>query len=97
MNRFKVTPGREKDFEEAFKGRSGLIDNMPGFLGLDVMRPAGDEGVFISMARWRSREDFENWTQSEEFKQAHSKRRPGMFQGHPQLEIFEVFDSTTEE
>lgn len=96
MNRFSVTPGREADFEEAFKGRAKLIDQMPGFMGLDMLRPAGKEDVFISMARWRSMADFEAWTSSDAFKQAHSRRHPGMFTGHPQLEIYEVFDSTQE-
>ncbi|MCB9894602.1 MAG: antibiotic biosynthesis monooxygenase [Planctomycetes bacterium] len=102
MNRFTVTPGREKDFEEAFKGRAKLVETLPGFMGFDVLRPthstgsgqAEEGGVFISMTRWASMADFENWTQSEAFKQGHSRRHPGMFAGHPQLEIFEVFDST---
>ncbi|MHC4840334.1 MAG: antibiotic biosynthesis monooxygenase family protein [Planctomycetota bacterium] len=94
MNRFSVTPGREADFEEAFKDRRRLIDGMEGFIELDVMRPNENEDVFISMARWQSIEAFKNWTNSEQFKQAHGKRHPGMFTGHPKLEIFEVFDST---
>ncbi|MCF6228451.1 MAG: antibiotic biosynthesis monooxygenase [Planctomycetes bacterium] len=93
MNRFSVTPGREADFEEAFKGRAKLIDKMPGFIALDVMRPTGEEGVFVSMARWESVEAFEGWTNSDQFKEAHKKRHTGMFTGHPKLEIFEVFDS----
>jgi len=95
MNRFKVTPGREQDFEEAFKDRAGLVEKLPGFMSFDVLRPTETgEGVFISMTRWRSMEDFENWTKSEAFKQGHSRKHPGMFAGHPQLEIYEVFDST---
>lgn len=97
MNRFSVTDGRETDFEEAFKGRARMIDGMPGFISLDVMRPTGDEGVFVSMARWDSLEAFEGWTSSDEFKEAHKNRHPGMFTGHPKLEIFEVFDSTQPE
>lgn len=95
MNRFTVTPGREADFIESFKGRARLVDSMPGFLGQDMLKPAG-EGVFISMTRWRSQADFENWTSSEAFKQGHTRRHPGMFAGHPQLEMYEVFDSTFE-
>lgn len=96
MNRFNVTPGREDDFEEAFRNRAGLIDGMPGFMGLDMLRPASPGGVFISMSRWASMEAFEGWTKSEAFRRAHGKRHEGMFQGHPVLEIFEVFDSTME-
>ena len=97
MNRFTVTTGREKDFEEAFKARAGLIDSAPGFLGLDMLRPCSPGGVFVSMSRWASMADFEAWTKSEAFQKAHGKRHEGMFQGHPQLEVFEVFDSTIEE
>ena len=96
MNRFQVTTGREHDFEEAFKNRAGLIDGLPGFLGLDMLRPSTPGGVFVSMSRWASMADFEAWTQSDAFRDAHRKRHEGMFQGHPVLEIFEVFDSTTE-
>ena len=96
MNRFTVTPGRELDFEEAFKGRAKLVETLPGFMGFDVMRPTDADGVFISMTRWRSMQDFENWTNSEAFKQGHARKHTGMFAGHPELEIFEVFDSTQE-
>jgi len=96
MNRFKVTVGREADFEEAFKGRAGLIESMPGFMGLDVLRPAAPGGVFVSMTRWKDMDSFEAWTRSEAFQKAHGKRHTGMFQGHPQLEVYEVFDSTSE-
>ena len=96
MNRFTVTPGREKDFEEAFMGRAKLVESLPGFMGFDVLRPTEEGGVFVSMTRWASMADFENWTQSEAFKQGHSRKHPGMFAGHPKLEIFEVFDSTLE-
>lgn len=93
MNCFNVTPGREQDFVEAFKGRAGAVDGVPGFLGLDVLKPVG-EGRFISMGRWASREAFEAWTRSDAFKQGHARRHPGLFTGHPQLEIYEVFETT---
>jgi heme-degrading monooxygenase HmoA len=96
MNRFNVTPGREKDFEEAFKGRAKLVETLPGFMAFDVLRPTTEDGVFISMTRWASMKAFEDWTNSDAFKQGHSRKHPGMFGGHPKLEIYEVFDSTQE-
>lgn len=93
MNRFSVTPGREADFEAAFKDRARLVDTMPGFLCQDVLKPVGD-GVFLTMTRWRSMEDFEGWTKSDSFRQGHARRHEGMFTAHPKLEIYEVFEST---
>ncbi|MCC7508404.1 MAG: antibiotic biosynthesis monooxygenase [Planctomycetes bacterium] len=93
MNRFSVTPGREADFEAAFRDRAKLVDQQPGFLCQDVLKPVG-KGVFLTMTRWASMAAFEAWTQSDAFKQGHARRHPGMFAGHPQLEIYEVFEST---
>ncbi|GIK54321.1 MAG: antibiotic biosynthesis monooxygenase [Planctomycetota bacterium] len=95
MNRFQVTPGREQDFMDAFMGRARAIDSVPGFLGLDMLKPKG-AGAFISMTRWASEEDFVAWTKSDAFKQGHARRHPGMFQGPPVLEQYQVFDSTFE-
>jgi heme-degrading monooxygenase HmoA len=91
MNRFQVAPGREADFEQAFRERRRLVDGMPGFVAFDLLRPDGD-GVFISMTRWESKADFEAWTQSEAFRNAHGRRHEGMFLAHPQLELFEVVE-----
>ena len=32
MNRFKIVPGREADFEKIWKERDTHLDNVPGFL-----------------------------------------------------------------
>lgn len=92
MNRFRVAPGREKDFEEVFRGRARLVETMPGFVSLEVLRPLQEQGVFVSMAHWETREAFEAWTKSEQFAEGHKNRHPGMFQGPPQFEMYEVFE-----
>lgn len=90
MNRIPVAEGRELEFEKTFTGRDRAVDQMPGFLDLQVLRPA--EGrIYIVMTRWKSREAFEQWTQSEAFISAHRKQSPGLAEDRPTLEIYEVF------
>jgi heme-degrading monooxygenase HmoA len=90
MNRIPVTEGREADFEKTFTGRDRAVDLMPGFLDLQVLRPA--EGrIYVVMTRWKSREAFDQWTQSEVFTAAHRKQSPGLAESRPTLEIYEVF------
>jgi heme-degrading monooxygenase HmoA len=90
MNRITVEEGRELDFEKTFTERDRAVDLMPGFLGLQVLRPA--EGrTYVVMTRWKSREAFDDWTQSEAFISAHRKQSPGLAENRPTLEIFEVF------
>lgn len=90
MNRITVAEGREVDFEKTFTERDRAVDLMPGFLDLQVLRPA--EGrTYVVMTRWKSREAFEDWTQSEAFISAHRKQSPGLAENRPTLEIYEVF------
>ena len=90
MNRIPIAEGREQEFEETFKGRDRAVDLMPGFIDMQVLRPA--EGhTYVVMTRWKTREDFQKWTQSEVFVKAHRKQTPGLAESRPTLEIYEVF------
>ena len=90
MNRITVAEGREQDFENTFVERDRAVDQMKGFIDLQVLRPS--EGrTYVVMTRWASREAFDAWTQSEAFRSAHRKQSPGLAESRPQLEIYEVF------
>jgi heme-degrading monooxygenase HmoA len=55
------------------------------------------EGYYEVKTWWRSFADFEAWTKSEAFAEAHRNRPPKeMFRGPNVLEVHEVFLSTDE-
>ncbi len=90
MNRITVSEGREQDFEKTFMERDRAVDRMPGFIDMQVLRPA--EGrTYVVLTRWKSRESFQQWTESEAFISAHRKQSPGLAESRPTLEIYEVF------
>lgn len=90
MNRITVSDGRQQDFEKTFTERDRAVDLMPGFVDLQVLRPA--EGrTYVVLTRWKTREDFQQWTESEAFVAAHRKQSPGLAEGRPTLEIYESF------
>ena len=90
MNRITVAEGREQDFEQTFVERDRAVDQMTGFIDLQVLRPS--EGrTYVVLTRWTSREAFDAWTQSEAFLSAHRKQSPGLAESRPVLEIYEVF------
>jgi len=109
-NRIPVAEGHEIDFEERFKNRVHLVDRSPGFVRNEVHRPrpvkfdpaAGrfvddpaGEGYYEVKTWWRSLADFEAWTKSPAFAEAHKNRAPKeMFRGPNVLEVHEVFTST---
>lgn len=94
MNRFQVTKGREKDFEEVWKTRDSHLDQVPGFVEFHLLRgpEAEDHTLYSSHTTWKSRDDFEAWTKSEHFRKAHANAgsSEGMYLGHPNFEGFEM-------
>lgn len=97
MNRFKVKPGSETDFEQVWLNRDIHLNEVPGFVAFHLLRgPSGEEHtLFASHTVWRSKADFEAWTRSEAFRLAHRDaggNKP-LYLGHPNFEGFEVLQT----
>lgn len=94
MNRFKVVLGQEAAFEEVWKTRDTHLNEVPGFVEFHLLRGPehDDHRLYASHTIWRSRADFEAWTQSEAFRKAHRNAgdNRALYLGHPQFEGFEV-------
>ena len=97
-NRIPVAKGHEAEFENLFLERDDAksehpLRAVPGFIRNDILRPTREEH-YIVLTYWDSLKDFEAWTNSESFREAHKGRgRTEIFAGHPNLEIHEVIKS----
>ena len=61
INAIKVPEGAGPELEKRFAARLGTVDQSPGFLGFELLRPVqGDDRYFV-YTRWETDEDFENW------------------------------------
>ena len=94
MNRFKVILGAQDEFERVWTTRDSHLKGTPGFVEFHLLRgpEREDHVLYSSHTIWRSRDDFEAWTRSEAFRQAHrdaGQNRP-LYLGHPEFEGFEV-------
>ncbi|MBO0735876.1 MAG: antibiotic biosynthesis monooxygenase [Alphaproteobacteria bacterium] len=97
MNRFKVIPRLQGDFERVWTTRDTHLREVPGFIEFHLLRGPEQEDhvLYSSHTIWRSRADFESWTRSEAFRQAHrdaGQNRP-LYLGHPEFEGFEVLQT----
>jgi heme-degrading monooxygenase HmoA len=94
MNRFKIAPGREEEFETVWRNRETYLDGVPGFREFHLLRGArqDDHTLFASHSIWDSRQAFEDWTRSEAFRKAHHQAgaAKGVYLGPPQFEGFEA-------
>jgi heme-degrading monooxygenase HmoA len=99
MNRFRVRRGSETDFEAVWLNREVYLDGVPGFIEFHLLRGPENEDhtLYSSHTVWRSEADFEAWTRSEAFRNAHRQaggNKP-LYLGHPQFEGFEVLQTVS--
>jgi heme oxygenase (mycobilin-producing) len=77
ISRFEVPNDREVDVKEAFFNRPHLVDNVPGFLGVETFTDAEDKAAFYLITRWTDQDSFRRWQSSP----AHHQSHPGMPKG----------------
>jgi heme-degrading monooxygenase HmoA len=99
MNRFKVLPGAEADFEAVWLNRESHLHKVPGFVEFHMLRgpQRDDHRLYSSHTIWESEEHFLGWTRSEAFRDAHrgaGGNKP-LYLGHPEFEGFEVIQTVT--
>ena len=97
MNRFRVLPGAEGDFEQLWLTRDSQLHTVPGFVEFHLFffnfREYNE--IYTSHTIWRDYASFEAWTTSEAFRRAHAGTggtKP-LYLGHPEFEGFEVLQT----
>jgi heme-degrading monooxygenase HmoA len=89
-NRIQVAEGHEKEFEARFEGRARLVEHMPGFIRLEILRPLKSD-YYVVLTHWQDEASFGAWTDSAEFKEAHRNRpRAEILAGPNVFEMHEV-------
>ena len=93
-NRIFVTLEYAEAFEERFRNRAKLVDDMPGFISNQVLRPVNGGDPYVVFTLWESRKHFEAWIRSEEFTKGHAQSGTlpeEAFTAPNKLELHEVF------
>lgn len=93
-NRIFVADEHRDAFESMLETRVALVDAMPGFVAIQLLRPTAMGQPYVILTQWGSRASFEAWTHSDEFKRGHARigtLPKGTFTQTAHLEIHEVF------
>ncbi|WFE28259.1 antibiotic biosynthesis monooxygenase [Solwaraspora sp. WMMD791] len=99
INAIEVPAGAGEELERRFAARQGAVENAPGFLGFELLRPVSGEGRYFVYTRWESEEAYQAWAAGPA-RQAHAgdgdggKPRPPVATGASLLE-FEVVQSVS--
>ncbi|TJZ76378.1 mycobilin-forming heme oxygenase MhuD [Rhodococcus oryzae] len=74
INAIEVPEGAGPELEKRFANRAHAVENSPGFLGFQLLRPVkGDERYFV-VTQWESEEAFKAWADGPA-RAAHSGER----------------------
>ncbi|MBT4519138.1 MAG: antibiotic biosynthesis monooxygenase [Halieaceae bacterium] len=96
MNRFKIAPGRENEFEDIWRQRESNLSEVPGFQQFNLLRgnSSDDHTLFATHVIWEDEESFKDWTNSDQFRKSHAKAgnatTQGLYLGPPCFEGFEA-------
>lgn len=97
QNRIRVAEPFRKEFLERFKNRNSTLKNHDGFISNYILEPTGDDNEYVVMTMWESRQDFEKWANSEDFKKSHSEpMQQGAIIDRPVLKIYNVSSALTQ-
>lgn len=72
VSRFRVANGTDDAVAKAFLDRPRLVDEWPGFLGLETFRDVEDASLFYLVTRWTDVAAFQTWHQSPAHRASHA-------------------------
>jgi heme-degrading monooxygenase HmoA len=61
INAIEVPPNAGPELEKRFANRAHAVDNQPGFLGFQLLRPVKGEDRYFVVTTWESEEAFQAW------------------------------------
>jgi heme oxygenase (mycobilin-producing) len=93
INAIEVPEGAGPELEKRFANRLHAVDNQPGFLGFELLRPVKGDNRYFVYTRWESEEHFQAWANGPA-KEAHAGQRAQPVASGASLLEFEVVQST---
>src|ERR1700742_4622389 len=75
INAIEVAEGRGPELEKRFAARAREVDNQPGFLGLQLLRPVKGETRYFVVTQGESDEAFQSGVKSAAFTRGHVQAR----------------------
>ena len=78
INALSVPAEAGPELEARFRARLRAVDQQPGFLSFDLLRPTGEnEQRWFVMTRWESEAAFRAWVDSTAFRHGHATSEGG--------------------
>lgn len=89
INAIEIPEGAGAELEKRFANRAHAVENSPGFLGFQLLRPVKGENRYFVVTQWETEEAFEAWRDGPA-RQAHAGERQKPVASGASLLEFEV-------
>ena len=73
ISHLTVPEADHAELERHFHERSRLVDDFPGFLYLQLMKPHAGPATHVFLTAWRDRDAFKQYMNSDEHATSHSR------------------------
>ena len=93
INAIDVPEGAGPELEKRFAARQGAVENAPGFLAFELLRPVAGETRYFVYTRWESEEAYQTWS-ADAGRAAHAGERSRPVASAASLLEFEVVQHT---
>ena len=85
---YDVIPGKEAEFERGFLGVIDLLKTLPGHGESRMYQDVQAKGSYVIMSRWETKEAFQAFIQSEQFKAAVAWGKAEILRGRPMHKVY---------
>ncbi|MBF9130831.1 antibiotic biosynthesis monooxygenase [Plantactinospora sp. S1510] len=72
INAIEVPAGAGEELERRFAARQGAVENSPGFLGFELLRPVSGDTRYFVYTKWEDEAAYQAWAAGPA-KQAHAR------------------------
>lgn len=85
---YDVIAGKEQEFEEGFLKVLEHLKTVAGHIESHLYEDVAAEGSYVILSEWQTKEDFDRFLQSPEFKSVVAWGRAEMLRGRPRHKIY---------
>ncbi|MFA9557574.1 antibiotic biosynthesis monooxygenase [Evansella sp. AB-rgal1] len=78
FNELHVPKEGRQNVENRFSNSAEKMKEIPGCLDFMFLTPEDNDNYQIVLTKWETRESYEAWVNSDEFKEAHRTRRANL-------------------
>lgn len=86
---YMVLPGKEQFFENAFRGVVEAMSAEAAHVRTGLYRSVGEDGAYLVMSEWSSREAFQGFVRSPRFAAVVAWGKEQILRAPPKHQIFE--------